>query len=313
MAPSSEVNKFVHKATIFLIPFLILFIALEVYLSKIPHSFKFKKDNLELNKNLTETLIIGSSLGLHGIDPDVLGLNAFNLANGSQSLLIGLQLVEKLVPELPVLKRVVFTLGYINIDYRLCNSRESWRNEFYKKYFGIKGDCTDHSYFNALSWSHLALYGVNYSKDLVFSSAAQLKKMNAFRTNGFLPNEDKVNINESYVKETVLLHEESMRSEAGKAISENLIQVLNKFKGHPIQFYFVMMPVQKIYLDAIDRGRFSKFKNELKSLTAQFPHAHYLDYTSVASTSLSAADFVDTHHLNSQGAIRFSKILRQAL
>jgi len=126
------VKKFLRHIALFLLPLLIVAVALEFVVESIPNSYTYKREYIEQHGAQIETLILGSSNAYDGINPSVLP-NAFNLANSSQTLEDDYRLLVKYIDSMDSLQTVIIGLGY----HSLGATTEDNRRTYYTIYMDL--------------------------------------------------------------------------------------------------------------------------------------------------------------------------------
>ena len=99
----------------------------EFSLRKLPNDYSYKADWMRRNANTVQTLIIGASDGLYGINPLFLDEKAFNLSFVSQSLDYSHFLFEKYLDCLDSLNVLILTISYPMAVGREALGSESYR------------------------------------------------------------------------------------------------------------------------------------------------------------------------------------------
>jgi hypothetical protein len=130
------VKKFLRHIALFLLPLLIIAVALEFVVESIPNSYTYKREYIEQHGAQIETLILGSSNAYDGINPSVLP-NAFNLANSSQTLEDDYRLLAKYIDSMDSLHTVILGLGY----HSLGATTEDNRRTYYTIYMDLYPRC----------------------------------------------------------------------------------------------------------------------------------------------------------------------------
>ena len=97
------------KIALFLLPLLLVWLALEVFYRQVPNNYSYKDQQLQKVAPDVQTLIMGDSHAFYGINPAYFKDPTFNLSNISQSLLTDELLLEKHISNLPALKSVFVT------------------------------------------------------------------------------------------------------------------------------------------------------------------------------------------------------------
>src|SRR5690606_14956820 len=95
---------------IFSIPILLSLLFLEVFVRQIPNDYSYKRDYLDKNANLVETLFLGNSHIYFGINPEHMGPNTFNGAHISQSLDYDYKILSKYQDRWKELKFIIIPM-----------------------------------------------------------------------------------------------------------------------------------------------------------------------------------------------------------
>lgn len=125
-------KKFLRHIALFLLPLLIVAVALEFVAESIPNSYTYKRDYMEQHGSQIRTLILGSSNAYDGLNPSALP-NGFNLANSSQTLEDDYRLLAKYIDSMDSLQTVIVGLGY----HSLGATTEDNRRTYYTIYMDL--------------------------------------------------------------------------------------------------------------------------------------------------------------------------------
>ncbi len=125
-------KKFLRHIALFLLPLLIVAVALEFVAESIPNSYTYKRDYMEQHGAQIQTLILGSSNAYDGLNPSVLP-HAFNLANSSQTLEDDYRMLAKYISSMDSLHTVIVGLGY----HSLGATTEDNRRTYYTIYMDL--------------------------------------------------------------------------------------------------------------------------------------------------------------------------------
>ena len=118
-------KRFLRDIALFVLPLLIIAVALEFVAESISNSYTYKRDYMEQNGAEIRTLILGSSNAYDGLNPSVLP-NAFNLANSSQTLEDDYRLLTKYIDEIDSLQTVIVGLGYHSLGATTQDNRRTY-------------------------------------------------------------------------------------------------------------------------------------------------------------------------------------------
>lgn len=125
-------KKFLRHIALFLLPLLIVAVALEFVAESIPNSYTYKRGYMEQHGAQIQTLILGSSNAYDGLNPSILP-QAFNLANSSQTLEDDYRLLAKYIDTMDSLQTVIVGLGY----HSLGATTEDNRRTYYTIYMDL--------------------------------------------------------------------------------------------------------------------------------------------------------------------------------
>lgn len=125
-------KRFLRDIALFVLPLLIIAVAMEFVAESIPNSYTYKRDYMEQHGTQIKTLILGSSNAYDGLNPSVLP-NAFNLANSSQTLEDDYRLLAKYIDSMDSLQTLIVGLGY----HSLGVTKEEHRRTYYTIYMDL--------------------------------------------------------------------------------------------------------------------------------------------------------------------------------
>lgn len=144
-------KKFIYKLLWLLVPVLILAVSLEVLTRKIPNDYSLKSSFLDTHASSINTIILGSSHSLYGINPAYFDNSTFNASHVSQSLDFDLEILKKYQDSLTRLRAIVLPISYFTLFSRLEEGPESWRIKNYVIYYGINDLPKINNYFEITS------------------------------------------------------------------------------------------------------------------------------------------------------------------
>lgn len=125
-------KRFLRHIALFVLPLLIIAVVMEFVAEAIPNSYTYKRGYMEQHGRQIQTLILGSSNAYDGLNPSVL-LNAFNMANSSQTLEDDYRLLAKYIDSMDSLQTVIVGLGY----HSLGATTEDNRRTYYTIYMDL--------------------------------------------------------------------------------------------------------------------------------------------------------------------------------
>jgi hypothetical protein len=134
----SEARLFLRRLLLFCLPMAVGAGVVEVVLYRTPNTYSYKRECFEGQLDRIEVLVLGSSQPLFGVNPAHFSRPGFNLANVSQTLYYDKALTLKYLGRLPRLKRVLIPVSYFSFDYQLYDTRERWRDYYYRTFWDVR-------------------------------------------------------------------------------------------------------------------------------------------------------------------------------
>jgi hypothetical protein len=303
-------NKFILKLFVFFLPISIAIGYVEMKLSRIPNSYNLKRVFFERQLDSIEVLALGSSQSLYGIDPALFSKKGFNLANVSQSVFYDKELLLKYLPKMPRLKLVIIPVSYFTFYYQLADTKESWRDFYYLRFWNVKYPGL--SPFDMRNYSFISLYTVQTTIDFARSGFDQNKAKN-LHSNGFMTNDTAQNatkISDASGILRVKLHEAIMSKSRSIEVVRDLRQMISSLKGQGIACVLITPPVWHTYSDHCNKSYLENSAKLIKSICNDYG-CEYFDYFTDPRFELK--DFANNDHLNFIGAKRFSEILNSEI
>jgi hypothetical protein len=295
----------------FLLPLAVLVLWMEAGLAGIPNSYSFKKKNLEKKLPDIELLIVGSSHAYFDIDPAWFRGNAYNMANASQSLYYDAKIIEKYLPEMKRLKKVLFAVTYFSFGFHLADSREDWRCFYYERYYGIPpGEKGGTGFLDLRKYSLTALYGGKESFKYMLKGF-KVNLAEHVQPNGWYASTIPMGpINAEAGRKRVLSYNADMQMENYDRNYQRLDELFRLLRQKGIEPVIITPPVYRTCRDNLDPARVRKMEELIHSLCSRYK-AHYFNY--LADNRFILADFSDNDHLNPQGAEKFTRILNEEI
>jgi hypothetical protein len=293
------------KGVLMLVPFVSLLGLVEFSLRYVPNEYSITKASLDGHVEEVEILITGTSHA-QGVAPQFLSRPAFNLAYPSQSLYYDTELVRRYVDSLPKLKLVIFAISNHALEYRLKNNTESWRAGFYRHVYGIPGEDGDPE-FKLTNYSYIALLT---PKEAVRRATFGFLGAAEMETRRYQTPASNIQdwVSETYGRRRARHHEELMRQADlpfNIAALERGCELLQRKR---VSVVFITVPTHHTYYDQINLAGYQRMQESIKQITEKYgvPYFNYL-----RDDRFTKGDFVDSDHLNSRGAEKFSRILNE--
>jgi hypothetical protein len=294
--------NFIKRIILFLLPIIIVLCFAEYVLRIIPNNYTNKAINISLYGDSIETLYLGNSHILFGINPDLTKSWDFNLASTSQSIDLDLMLLEKFKNKLPNLKCVIVSLDYFTLRTTLSQGIENWRIKNYVIYYYLYNWFNPRYYFEVLNG---------------------LPTENLLRIARFLKN-NKSDVNSNHLgwgtnynitrepNLTISGYEAAKRHTfASSNIIQTNTQTLDSFVNYAQKFnlkiLFISSPVSSYYTKHLDTIQLQEVINKGQSLQ-KLHHKHIKYINLIKSPLFTDEDFYDGDHLNQKGTRKLTNI-----
>lgn len=303
-----NIKKFIFRLILFVLPIVLLAIAFELYLRKIPNDYSFKRNYLDKNSNQIEVLFMGNSHIFYGVNPEMLDYNSFNASNVSQSLNIDLAILKKYENQWKKLKVIVLPIDYFTFFLTLEKGTEKWRAKNYNIYFEIPVSIDFKDY---LEFAH-----GKTSKNFERATKYYFHKKTNRSCNklGFgLGNLSKHN------QDLIKTGNESVRKHTIKEIDEDILKgnlkslngIIDFSKNHNVKVLFVTCPAYRTYTSKLDKKQLDYTIHTIEKIVLNHKNTFYLNL--LKDTSYHLEDFHDADHFNEKGAQKFTKRLDEII
>lgn len=131
-------KKFILYTLLFITPFIIAIVTLESLLRKIPNSHMFKAQEFRAESNQVKVLVLGNSHAANAINPKLLSKEAYNLAQGAQTLDVDYALLSKYQDSLDSLEYIIISMSYHSLWFKLSDLEYyKWMAKYNNIYFDI--------------------------------------------------------------------------------------------------------------------------------------------------------------------------------
>lgn len=302
-------KKFLLTFLKFIFPFLLLLVAIELYVLYYPSTFNRKANYLHANLNSIEMLVLGSSHNQNALDPEFLTLKTANLANASQDIQIDSALFFKYVPQMKALKMVILELDYFTLEEK--NDKENFRLPWYKRFFGIE-------LYPVSIYNRISIYSSSpsfFNKLLIDAVNPKKIKYN-INQYGFITN-DFPGVMEDKKFDSTALAQTAPERLKGKHTQVSVSNLnFNKSKLNAVIHYclsnkigviVLSAPMYSTYIQHEVAEKNIRKREYIDSLQQSSPAIHYFNYES--DPRFTVHDFKNDDHLNSAGAKKYTAII----
>ncbi len=305
---NADVRKLARRFAVFMVPVVLVVVLIELRLRAMPSVYDFKRSHLAAMAPNVDTVILGSSESLSGLNPEQLSHAAFNLASTSQSFHYDFETLRSMLPKLRALRHVVITVSYFSLFYELSDSPEDWRAYFYLKYYGIPGD--EHgrlSWFDPRRYSYVARYGVFESLKYLRRSRARIE----LSERGWEDNGDSHgDTGDAAGEQRAAFHNDLAKLRHYEDNVARLVRFVDELRGRGIEPVFITLPVHPSYYIRLKPELVAVMRATVASLAIE-KRIRYLDL--LVDQRFVEDDFLDVNHLNARGAAKASRLLDAAL
>ena len=299
-------KRFTFNIFLFLLPILIIGVALEFFLREIPNQYTLKANYIITNSSKIETLVLGSSHTYYGVNPVYFTKPCFNIANISQSLNFDYELLKKHEHELNNLNTVIIPISYFSLFEKLDEGEESWRIKNYTIYYDL--DVSDKLAKN--------------SEVLSISLDDNISRISSYYLiNNFTLNCSELGWGNSYRLEESLDLDKTGISSAKrhtidhlKLLEENLTtlkSIINLCNKHNVNVLLFTPPAYESYYKNLNKMQLDITINNAQKLSGSHGNCTYINL--LKDSSFTKNDFYDADHLNNKGAKKLSELLNDLI
>ncbi len=301
-------KKFTKRLLLYVVPVLVLIVASEILLRKIPNDYAYKRNYLDKHAGEIEVLILGNSHEYYGLNPELFSKKGFNAAYASQSLNYDWAILKRYETKLKHLHYLILPADYFTLTSSLEHGEEKWRIKDYNLYYkiNINASFTDgFEIFTGKTQSKLIRiknFYISRKKPvqcnaLGFGSGFHSSKSKNLETTGKLA-----------AKRHTLTKGEVNSYEKNTTIIRKFIAFAERKN---IQLVFVASPVYKSYYSRLKYEQLQRTQGFFRLHAVKSNNVHY--YNFMCDTTFHASDFYDGDHLNEKGAEKWSQKMEKIL
>lgn len=305
-------KKFLFKV---LVPTIAIFFLLlgcaELYLRSVPNDFKAKAEYMDKHASEVKILVIGSSATAMGVKPSCFDMQpSYSCAYANQGALYNYLILNKYIDRMDSLRYVVMDATYAG----LWNDGE-FAQTYVKKYSIYFG------FDNFKGFSNRFEISANI-KD-IFERLTYKSDRAAFLTcdsDGFqsryfenIPYNDSVW--KAYGKTHCEIdHTKIYRENAKRICEENTILIKNIIelcKKRNVNVLFISAPCHPYYYEYYNQVQKSIVDGTYNALCSEYDNVKWIDLT--MSENFSIDEFSNVNHLNTKGAIKFTRMINDSI
>ncbi|MEI6312433.1 MAG: hypothetical protein WCP57_09250 [Bacteroidota bacterium] len=300
-------KKLMLKLALLLVPLLLILASLEYFSRQIPNDYKLKNQYILKNGSQIQTLILGNSHTMYGLNPSYFSSNTYNLAFLSQSLEYDTKLFDHYQNELKNTQVIILPISYYTLFSTMISDHNEWMLKYYAIYMQVPMNWNLSYHLEIASEPLKNCIRKNYdyymhdTATILCSSNGWAKKVGQRKYNSI----------EQNAADAVKRHTFPMNKDFqfNLTILENFIQSAAKKN---IQIILVTTPTQKYYADSIMlQSNYKVMQKKLQIIDSKYSNCMYIN--SLKDTSFVKEDFYDSDHLNENGAKKYSIYLDSIL
>lgn len=300
-------KQFILTISLVLLPLFVAFGLNEYFLRSIPNDYAYKNQWMKENAKSLQVLNLGSSHAYFGIAPEYFDYSAFNLAHVSQDLKYDHFLFNKYCNQLDSLKFLILPISYFTLFSKgLEYGIEKWRVKNYTIYY----DCPYHRWEAKYRFESSSFTGLK-------SIRAALGKENN-RSCGLLGcsliKESQTSDYNAYIEGKAAAERHTNKKCTDDLIERNIAYLKDMIDWcleHDVRVILLTTPTTDIYRQYINEAQWDRTKQECEQLAQHYPNVEYWNYFDCPLFDME--DFQDEDHLNSRGAIKFSRSLNEGM
>jgi len=296
------------KIALFLAPFFLVWLALEVFYRQVPNNYSYKDQQLQKVAPDVQTLVMGDSHAFYGINPLYFKDPTFNLSNISQSLLTDELLLEKHIANLPALKTVFINISYFTLSTKDNALESNWRKYFYHHNMGITAPSI--SFWNPQRYSMALIQRFDKSMDLVQKYHNNYTIVNATPLGYGMQDASDI-VKDKEAISIVIANKHEDNSLDFKHNTARLQRIIALCKKYEVAVVLLEMPVYPAYYNLLDTEKKEKIKSNLNNLSGVDDTVFYLDLST--NPLFEKQDLRDADHLTNSGAKKCSEYLNTYL
>ncbi|MFP9113495.1 hypothetical protein ACLI1A_06105 [Flavobacterium sp. RHBU_3] len=300
-------KKFLRKSTLFLLPFILLWGAIECMYRFVPNNYSEKYKGL-IEYNNAEVYLLGNSHAFYGLHPEYMKNNAYNASNISQPLLIDKLIFDQYISKNKDVKALVLLVDYFTLGERPVDDPElMWRRYFYRHFYKL--DVPGINSLNPQNYSLALSVRFNLTQENIKMYRAKGTLAECAGNGAAMHYGTSTEFSNPHMGE-VIVEKHTTKDVVLKENTLLLEQLITSAKQKGIKVLLVTMPVSDHYRAYADAARLRKIQ-EVCHRMERFDNVKYLYL--FEDKRFSNTDFYDVDHLNSVGAKKCSVIVDSTL
>jgi hypothetical protein len=297
-------KKFKLKTLFFLLPLIVIALLMEIMIRHIPNDYSYKKNYLDENSNSIEVLFLGSSHTYFGVNPQYIQENSFNASHVAQTIDYDYNIIKKYASNWRQLKLIAIPIDYSTLFSSVTNGSQSWRVKNYNIYYDIKLTEIISDNFEILNTKPNLIFKrlyIYYFKNNPEISCSKLGHSSTKKQNDNLEEEGLV----AAKRHT---HIDKKELKKNTAILKRIIAFGNK---HNIQVLLYTTPAYNTYVKNLNQLQLDITNETIQQIIRNEKNCFYYDF--LEDSNFIASDYMDSDHLNENGAKKLSTKLNKII
>ena len=305
--------KFLTSFFLFLLPLLAAFACTEYILSGADNIYTIKRKMIEQRAGSLQVLVAGTSQTFHSLNPALFNRPSLNLAAPAQPLYYDCKIVLNYLPRLKNLRLVIIPLDYFSLFFDADNT--TLRPYYYYHFWHIDNPVLSKT--DIRKYSVLARFKPATCRE-IFSEMIAEKKINIrFQADGMLENgfnglqapADTNGFEKDASSKIKRWNNTLMSKNDFTGNTQNLENLVAILQAKKINVLLLSTPVTQNIYAKYDSTFINMKTRFIRHITSSYSNIKYADFS--LDPRFTIKDFYDPNHLNSIGAVKFSKIIRQ--
>lgn len=294
-------KRYIIYTFLFVAPFIITLYGIEFFLSELPNAYMSKANYLKDNSKNVQVLVLGSSHGVTGIDPNSFSKNTFNIANYAQTLDLDYEILNKYQDELGALEYVIVPLSYHSLWSKLKYHPQTWRLKYYDIYYNISTE--KNPLKRLLFLDHTMQNDIEILWDYYYKQKNPIADLTLLGLNYLAPTESL----DALTKNSKEIADSHKAGNLGTLYNEN-IECLKKIieigKRKNAKIIFVTLPAHPSFIELLDEEQLNMLYATAKDLEDNKNVFYYNLLCDFSNTNENDNIdlFYDADHLSGKGA-----------
>lgn len=288
-------KKFIRQFMLFIFPVMVALVLAEYAIRQIPNTYKYKNEWMTQHAGSLNTLILGNSHCMAGINPSFLDCQAFNCANSSQDLERDYFILTKYENSYKELKHMILSFSYCTL-YDNMEYTDKERLKYYGIYMGYEKYKYSVEITSSMTYEKI--------KDYLKKGTLQCTPL-GFRADDSM----KDDLDISGIKAA------KRHTSTSPEVPDNNLEYLNKIirfcENRNIKLYLITTPTWHSYYEHLDEHQLNRTFSTAKEITNNHKNVFYFNF--LKDNRFDKDDFNNGDHLSEKGAAKFTQIIRETI